>query len=141
MSDYSSIGYGYDEFSSPVYRMDGGYNKKLRKDKPRTFKSRVAAKKGGTATKVSVSEPPVEQGPCNCIECMPRPVQPSCDCMGKPKKCGLFNQMTQQDCIIIFIILIVCIVLYSMYTMCQRMGQMMQRSFNYPNPNHPGLPT
>lgn len=139
MSDYSNIGFGYDEFNPPAYNMStvNNYNKKPRTEKPRTFESRVAAKKGKSAPEKTKN---IEEH-CNCADCMPREPQPHiCEsCKDGAKKCGIFSQITQQDCIIIFVIFIVLIVLYSMYTMCCKISNMMQvvsRNYpNYPNPS------
>ena len=155
MSGYSVAGalggFGYDEYSSPGFYEEDNYTKRPIKQKPRTFRERVEAKKQEmNKNVVKMSRKPVEEDPCECRECAPHLYRnhsqtyekdkssngSGCGCGCDGKKYGLFSQMTQQDCFIIFIIIIISIVLYCMYcTMC-RLNQLVS---NMPNSGLQGL--
>lgn len=164
MSGYSVAGalggYGYDEYNAPgFYDSEKNFTKRPIKQKPRSFRDRVDAKKRELRSRVPPSKPiEREEEPCECIECAPhlyrshapeskkseksknseeKECGEDCSCGGKKR--GLLNQMTQQDCFILFIIIIISIVLYCMYcTMC-RLNQLVQKmggtDYNQSNPN------
>lgn len=167
MSGYSIAGalggYGYDQYTSPPsWDEETNYNRVARTERPRSFRARVDAKKREMrmAQQVAAAETKVEEpkskmsekkdDQCQCLECAPHlyrsekhPKQ-ECDCHDCKKggcQSGIFRRMTQQDCLIIFIIIVIAIVLYSMYcTMCRLNDIVFRLSGSPQAPLNPQIP-
>lgn len=152
MSGYSTAAalgsWGYDVFTSPYpYNEEKNYMPGPMKQRPRTMKQRIQAKRNtlnrnipnninninnidntnsNNTGKSNNTNKSNNMTPCDCPDCAPNLYNTQSDnnC-GCSKNKGLFSQMTQQDFIIIFIIIVIGAILYSMYCMMCRMDKIM----------------